>query len=420
MLGYSVRHLMKFCERKEFIDRQSYVAQYISLALLTVGTSTLLGTEDLLASFACGTAFSWDGFFNRQTEASVFSSVIDLLLNSAAFVYVGAWMPFDSFSDKTLSLSVWRLICIAILVLLLRRLPIILGLFKWIPDIKSFREALFSGHFGPIGIGQLYPFHPHTYCSREITGAIFISSLATEILPRPQKPPANQAEHLAALIQPVVAFMVLCSILIHGLSIPFFSLGRRVTTVTRTWSRQPSLSDWALHTRRIERPGDVVINRDPVSMIECGQGGDGAKEGLSSRRSVVGPEEDEKKDSVLSKKDSLSVDADAVTVVVTDLEEFKADNVPDGTDVFEEWKEGPHRIIERRTSTGEVCLCFYVVCQHVINECHVIDRGRGSKQRIWPERSRAHRLCISWRSHCGAPCCKCIHRWSDATHPTRY
>jgi NhaP-type Na+/H+ or K+/H+ antiporter len=157
MLGYSIRHLMKFCERKDLIDRQSYVAQYISLALLTVGTSTLLGTEDLLASFACGTAFSWDGFFNRQTEASVFSCVIDLLLNSAAFVYVGAWMPFDSFSDKTLSLSIWRLICIAILVLLLRRLPIILGLFKWIPDIKNLREALFSGHFGPIGIGQLHP-----------------------------------------------------------------------------------------------------------------------------------------------------------------------------------------------------------------------------------------------------------------------
>jgi NhaP-type Na+/H+ or K+/H+ antiporter len=167
LLGFSIRHLMKFCERKDLIDRESYVAQYISLALLTVGTSTLLGADDL-ASFACGTAFSWDGFFNRQTEASLFSSVIDLLLNSAAFVYVGAWMPFDSFSDKTLSLSIWRLICIAILMLLLRRLPIILGLFKWIPDIKSFREALFYGHFGPIGIGQLSIPLIRIYCSRDV------------------------------------------------------------------------------------------------------------------------------------------------------------------------------------------------------------------------------------------------------------
>lgn len=154
ILGFGFRHLMKFCERKDLIDRQSYVAQYVSLALLTVGTTSLVGSDDLLASFACGTAFAWDGFFNKQTEASVFSSVIDLLLNTAAFVFVGSWMPFDSFSDKALSLSVGRLICIAILVLSLRRLPIIVALFKWIPDIKSFREALFSGHFGPMGIGE--------------------------------------------------------------------------------------------------------------------------------------------------------------------------------------------------------------------------------------------------------------------------
>lgn len=158
ILGFGFRHLMKFCERKDLIDRQSYVAQYVSLALLTVGTTSLVGSDDLLASFACGTAFAWDGFFNKQTEASVFSSVIDLLLNTAAFVFVGAWMPFDSFSDQALSLSVGRLICVAVLVLLLRRLPIIIALFKWIPDIKSFREALFSGHFGPMGIGEPSPF----------------------------------------------------------------------------------------------------------------------------------------------------------------------------------------------------------------------------------------------------------------------
>jgi sodium/hydrogen antiporter len=37
-----------------------------------------------------------------------------------------------------------------ILVLLLRRLPIILALYRWIPDIKTFREAIFAGHFGPM------------------------------------------------------------------------------------------------------------------------------------------------------------------------------------------------------------------------------------------------------------------------------
>jgi sodium/hydrogen antiporter len=168
LIGFSFRYLMKFCQRRDLIDRNSYVAQYVSLAMLTIGVTTLLGSDDLLAAFACGTAFAWDGFFNRQTEESVFSSVIDLLFNIAAFIFVGAWMPFNMFTDPELSLTVWRLIVIAILVLLLRRLPIVIALYKWIPDIKTFREAVFSGHFGPIGIGVLSllsHLHPLTNCS---------------------------------------------------------------------------------------------------------------------------------------------------------------------------------------------------------------------------------------------------------------
>ena len=99
-IGLGFRYLMRFCERKDLIDRQSYVAQYVSLALLTIGANTLVGSDDLLAAFSCGTAFAWDGFFNKQTEAAVFSSVIDLLFNIAAFVFVGAWTPFSDFNQS--------------------------------------------------------------------------------------------------------------------------------------------------------------------------------------------------------------------------------------------------------------------------------------------------------------------------------
>jgi NhaP-type Na+/H+ or K+/H+ antiporter len=39
LLGYSARKIMKFAERKKLIDRQSYVAQYVSLAILSIGMS---------------------------------------------------------------------------------------------------------------------------------------------------------------------------------------------------------------------------------------------------------------------------------------------------------------------------------------------------------------------------------------------
>ena len=68
---------MKFAERKRLVDRQSYVAQYVSLAVLSigkrldqprdysipdhgVGVTSLLGSDDLLSAFACGCAFAWE------------------------------------------------------------------------------------------------------------------------------------------------------------------------------------------------------------------------------------------------------------------------------------------------------------------------------------------------------------------------
>ncbi|KAJ6478786.1 Sodium/hydrogen exchanger family-domain-containing protein [Mycena vitilis] len=346
LIGIGFRHLMKFSERFSLIDRHSYVAQYVSLALLTIGLTTLLGSDDLLSAFACGAAFAWDGFFNRQTEESVFSSVIDLLFNVAAFVYVGAWMPFSSFQDAGgTTLQVWRLIVLAICVFTLRRLPIMVALYRWIPDIKTLREAIFSGHFGPIGVG-----------------AVFISTLATEVLlknPRTAEDP--QIQLLAKTIQPICAFMVLCSITIHGLSIPSFSLGRRVHSVSRTWSRHTTAThapqpDWMSHVR--DAGGGVVVNRD----VE--EGSRDLETGLGSGEEKV--EEEVHHGRPLEHIDVRTGDSESPTAVATTpgsqeaaKEEVEAglrpegDVPPDGDELVSEWQEGHHRIIERRAGPGE-------------------------------------------------------------------
>jgi len=52
--------MLKFSKRRELIDRESMVAMYVALSLLVTGLTTLAGSDDLLAAFACGTAFAWD------------------------------------------------------------------------------------------------------------------------------------------------------------------------------------------------------------------------------------------------------------------------------------------------------------------------------------------------------------------------
>ncbi|PWN19811.1 hypothetical protein BCV69DRAFT_271779 [Microstroma glucosiphilum] len=227
VIGWAARKAMRFSERRRLVDRESFVAQYVSLAIASMGVNVLLGSDDLLAAFACGTAFAWDGWFTKQTEDSNFSNIVDLLFNTATFIYIGALMPWYEFAHAAGSLNVWRCIVLAIAVLMLKRIPIILALWRWIPDIKTFREAMFSGHFGPMGVG-----------------AIFIATLGRHELPEEiPEPPETSNDVLALTIQPIVFFLVLCSVAVHGLTVPFFAFSKRATTITRTWSRHPSMAD---------------------------------------------------------------------------------------------------------------------------------------------------------------------------------
>lgn len=54
LAGALFGRLMKLLHRKGYIGREAYVAQYLALALFTVGVVSTLGSDDLLAAFAAG------------------------------------------------------------------------------------------------------------------------------------------------------------------------------------------------------------------------------------------------------------------------------------------------------------------------------------------------------------------------------
>ncbi|KAL4903292.1 hypothetical protein BDW74DRAFT_54085 [Aspergillus multicolor] len=227
-IGYAARHAIRFAERKQLIDRESFLVFYFVLALFCAGSGSLLGMDDLLIGFAAGVGFSNDGWFTEKTEESHVSNVIDLLLNLAYFVYLGAILPLADYNNAALGLNAWRLVVIAILVILFRRIPIMLLLKPIIPDVKTWREALFAGHFGPIGVG-----------------AIFACILARAELENGSTQPvaANALPHsgghnyyVVQIIWPLTTFMVISSILVHGSSIAVFTLGKRINTLSITLS----------------------------------------------------------------------------------------------------------------------------------------------------------------------------------------
>lgn len=69
-------------------------------------------------------------------------------------------MPFNAWQSVNTTLTWWRVLLLCLAILALRRLPTMYALYHWIPDIKTTREAIFAGHFGPMGVGAIFIVRP--------------------------------------------------------------------------------------------------------------------------------------------------------------------------------------------------------------------------------------------------------------------
>ncbi|KAL5364460.1 hypothetical protein BJX96DRAFT_132921 [Aspergillus floccosus] len=143
---------------------------------------------------------------------------IDLILNMSMFIWLGAVCPWSAFTDSSI-VPLPRLILLAILILALRRLPVILTLRPWVRHIHTTRDALFMGFFGPIGVSAIF-----YYC-------LCIEHLATF-------EGGEAMAGLAASMRVVVWFLIMTSVLVHGLSIPLAMLGRSLFGLFRPLKRE--------------------------------------------------------------------------------------------------------------------------------------------------------------------------------------
>ncbi|KAG9069148.1 hypothetical protein KI688_010043 [Linnemannia hyalina] len=249
LIGAAARKLVKGAKNRNLIDKESFLVFSIALALAVAGCVSILASDDLLACFIAGNVFAWDDWFSNEIAEAHIQETIDMLLNLACFVYIGASIPFANFHDMALELSVWRLIVLAILILMLRRLPFVMALKRFIPALASYREAAFAGWFGPIGVG-----------------AVFFSKV-TASLTNPDNLGDNphNVERLLrvrSVVYPVVMFLVLSSVLIHGVTVPLLHLQYKYT---RTWSRKREESSHVVTRLPHINIGDEIVFRPPTT-----------------------------------------------------------------------------------------------------------------------------------------------------------
>ena len=183
-------------------------------------------------------------------------------------------------------------------------------------------------------------------------------------MPYPAGDPQTQPELLAKSIQPIIAFVVLCSILVHGLSIPFFSLSKRVHSVSRTWSRHGGAADWTTLTRRVSKAEDIVINRDAQDIQDTVERGEATpaetiheKEGIIMTQGLTVTEKP------VGDVDVAGGSTPTTSTTVSDRGEAEPRaGEREGSLILAEWKEGPHQVIERRTGPGEEVRLSFLRC----------------------------------------------------------
>ena len=241
-VGWLAKELLHAAEERKFVDRESFLVFAITLALFITGTCGMIGSDDVLACFVAGNAFTWDDWFRLETEDDSLQPTIDMLLNISVFLWFGAIAPWTMFRINDV-IPIYRLVPLGIMILLFRRVPMVMLIHKKIPQIEEFQQALFVGFFGPIGVSAIF----YLYISIDFLDHVTVNGEVRE-----------DARRLKDVMRVVIWFLAICSIVVHGLTVPLGKLGYHLprTMSQALSSSQENDEPHMLHQSSGQRLGD--------------------------------------------------------------------------------------------------------------------------------------------------------------------
>ncbi|KAG5859964.1 Na+/H+ antiporter [Encephalitozoon hellem] len=147
-VGILSRQGLKYCYTRRLVGVESFLAHGIILAVFSMALMEFIGGSELICIFFAGIMFSFDEWFVLETKNSNLQEITDTILSTSFFLFFGSRIDFRRF---TLSNAI-----ISLVIIFIRRPVICCLMYRQIPELKSRREALFIGWFGPIGVGALY------------------------------------------------------------------------------------------------------------------------------------------------------------------------------------------------------------------------------------------------------------------------
>lgn len=167
-------------------------------------------------------------------------------MNWAFFVYFGSSIYWESFNSGFL--KIWRLILCTVLIFIFRRLPAVVVFRNWITPIRFFKETIYVGWFGPIGVGAMW------YV------ALALDRLHIE--PYIHDGDTKKDNDTFLMYYSSITFIVLCSIILHGVTVPLAHM--TLTYTTRSLAKKEAAN--ATWPKNMPIDGNIISG--PISTLD--------------------------------------------------------------------------------------------------------------------------------------------------------
>ncbi|MFZ4156874.1 cation:proton antiporter [Streptomyces griseoincarnatus] len=148
--GWLGGRVLRVAEGSGSISPGPLLVYTLLLALFVLGASGLLRFDGVLAVFVSGLAFNAVSSVQERTSENKIDEAVNRFLVLPLFVLLGAMTPWREWGE----LGWWRATLLVLGVLSVRRLPVLIALKR--PLSLSWRDAVFLGWFGPIGVSALF------------------------------------------------------------------------------------------------------------------------------------------------------------------------------------------------------------------------------------------------------------------------
>ena len=150
-VGYGFGYLMHIAHQRGWMNKKTLLSFSVALSFLVLSLGEVLQANGIIAVFAAGLMVKRAISKHETLQEENVQEMMERLFTIPVFFFLGMFLPIDAWFRIG-----WPIVIFAALVMLLRRLPAFVITKPLLPQFNRWRDLLFLGWFGPVGVAALF------------------------------------------------------------------------------------------------------------------------------------------------------------------------------------------------------------------------------------------------------------------------